>query len=152
MNKAKKAKQYIKNGGDRCPHCGSTSIEGGHFEVNHAGAWQEIGCNECDREWMDIYTLTSVSLDDEDEDEADTQVEAAPSPQDHVREIDPAWGMMIVENYTSHAIEIVQKRLESDPHEYHSWRAHFMGASPQWMALNDGQVYDPQNDPNRHDK
>ena len=140
-----KAKQYIENGGSHCPHCGSRSISGGHVEILSNEAWQEVVCDECSQEWLDLYTLTGVSLDD-------TVTDAPSSPQDHTEEIDPAWGKEIVENYKSHAIEMVQARLQNNPREYHSWRAHFMGASPRWMALHDGEVYDPKNDPNRDDK
>lgn len=50
--------QYVETGGTRCPFCGSQSIEGDSFEVDAGGAAQEVGCNNCDKTWTDVYTLT----------------------------------------------------------------------------------------------
>lgn len=53
-------KEYIKDGGTRCPRCRSDQIEGGPIEVDKGWADQEMWCNDCEASWIDKYTLTSV--------------------------------------------------------------------------------------------
>jgi uncharacterized protein (DUF983 family) len=43
-----------------CPYCGSGAIDGGFIEIDEGTASQKVGCNECDREWIDLYTLTGM--------------------------------------------------------------------------------------------
>lgn len=42
----------------RCPYCQSEDIEGQGFEYDDMS--QIIECNNCERRWKDIYTLTAV--------------------------------------------------------------------------------------------
>lgn len=49
--------QYVELGGIRCPFCGSQSIDGGPFEADAGGATQEVGCNDCNKTWLDVHTL-----------------------------------------------------------------------------------------------
>jgi hypothetical protein len=60
MLSTNKKMKYIANRGLRCPHCGSADISGGPFDCDETGAWQEITCRACDKEWTDIYTLADV--------------------------------------------------------------------------------------------
>lgn len=63
-----KLKRYLLNGGNKCPICGSDSIEGGPVQVDDGIAWQEIVCAECGNNWNDLYKLSGVetlSLDDD---------------------------------------------------------------------------------------
>lgn len=53
--------EYVQMKGAQCPFCRSTDIEGGPFNVNEGTASQEMGCNECDAEWADTYTLTGYA-------------------------------------------------------------------------------------------
>lgn len=52
---------YVKIHGSQCPFCYSNYIEGGHTEVDAAGAFQEIKCLTCGREWIDEYKLTGYN-------------------------------------------------------------------------------------------
>jgi len=50
--------QYIQAGGNRCPHCASEDIESWDLPiVEGATATQKIGCNSCNKEWVDQYQL-----------------------------------------------------------------------------------------------
>lgn len=60
-------REYIANSGNRCPHCGSFSIEAPDCpEVEGAAAHQRVVCNDCGKEWNDLYTLIGVDLDPSD--------------------------------------------------------------------------------------
>ena len=49
--------EYIKGDGNKCPFCGSEDITGGSIDVEGHSAVQEVSCNECNKEWHDIYQL-----------------------------------------------------------------------------------------------
>lgn len=53
---------YMKTGGAACPYCGSPDIGVSlfHYEIDGTGVRQEVGCNDCGKEWTDTYTLSSV--------------------------------------------------------------------------------------------
>ncbi|MFK3740918.1 hypothetical protein [Massilia sp. TN1-12] len=50
--------EYASIGGSCCPYCKSTQIAGGSVDVNAGGAYQEVSCGACDKEWTDTYALT----------------------------------------------------------------------------------------------
>jgi hypothetical protein len=52
---------YLATGSNTCPFCGSPHIEGGSVDVDSGGASQEVLCQCCTEEWVDIYTLTDVN-------------------------------------------------------------------------------------------
>lgn len=56
----KAKKKYLKNHGNKCPHCGSTELNSHAFESDDNYAWRDVSCLECDEEWQDIYILTDV--------------------------------------------------------------------------------------------
>jgi hypothetical protein len=57
----KKMLEYIASGGAWCPFCGSRHDFGGGFvEIDSGKATQPMHCVECDKRWIDIYTLTGV--------------------------------------------------------------------------------------------
>ncbi len=56
-----KDEQYIKNGGNCCPRCRSDNIEGKGVEIEKGKAYQPCFCHDCEHEWSDNYTLTSVT-------------------------------------------------------------------------------------------
>jgi len=55
----KQKKAYLKNY-NKCPHCQSDQIGGGFVEVDGDTACQIVGCNDCDKQWYDIYNLVDV--------------------------------------------------------------------------------------------
>lgn len=50
-------KEYVQTGGVRCPYCRSTNVEGQSIDVDAGEATQEMGCNDCNAEWVDCYKL-----------------------------------------------------------------------------------------------
>jgi transposase-like protein len=56
-------KNYIQDSGNYCPHCGSENMEhSSGFESDYNQAWVSVICRNCEKEWMDIYTLTDVEV------------------------------------------------------------------------------------------
>lgn len=54
--------KYVKNGGSKCPYCGSSDIEGvRHPQVDGPGASQEVHCRNCGKGWHDLYVLDDVT-------------------------------------------------------------------------------------------
>lgn len=51
---------YLAAGGLRCPYCGSTQIQGNEWNADSGSATQEVGCNDCDESWLDVYSLVGV--------------------------------------------------------------------------------------------
>jgi transposase-like protein len=45
---------------NHCPYCGSNDIEANAPEVDGPHAWADVTCNDCGKEWQDVYTLTHV--------------------------------------------------------------------------------------------
>ena len=52
---------------NRCPRCGSGSLDGGFVEVDGRYAWQRVRCGECGLSWVDTYRFDNASyFEDED--------------------------------------------------------------------------------------
>jgi hypothetical protein len=45
-----------------CPVCDGENIEGGDREVEDGRATQEMSCNHCDAEWVDVYKLEGITV------------------------------------------------------------------------------------------
>ncbi len=57
-------KAYVENKRETfCPSCGSKEIEGSSVTTGGGGASQEMGCNSCELEWMDHYTIETITVD-----------------------------------------------------------------------------------------
>jgi len=54
-------KQYLKDGGSRCPVCGSEDITGAAMDVEGEYHIQEMGCSVCDASWNDVFKLVGLS-------------------------------------------------------------------------------------------
>jgi transposase-like protein len=63
--------QYVKKGGNCCPFCRSTNIEGEGVDVNEGGASQECTCQDCNASWYDHYDLKGYQVINEPEDDVD---------------------------------------------------------------------------------
>jgi transposase-like protein len=61
----KSAKTYIVNGGIRCPFCNSGTISGEGFYTDNGNAWQKVECQDCGKEWKDLYTLVGIEVTEE---------------------------------------------------------------------------------------
>ncbi len=57
-------KQYIENGGIRCPVCGSDEISGTGINTDAGFVTQDVGCDKCGSTWTDEYELVGMTLDD----------------------------------------------------------------------------------------
>lgn len=58
-NKVKKpltSKQYLEEGGGKCPNCHSSNITADVVQVD-AEAWAEVTCDDCKATWQDVYKL-----------------------------------------------------------------------------------------------
>lgn len=50
---------YCKAGGNQCPACHGTAIEGdGPVQTDSNIAWREAVCNTCHARWTDEFSLT----------------------------------------------------------------------------------------------
>lgn len=49
--------RYVACKGDSCPFCGASGPIGQSWNTENGVASQKMSCNECDREWVDIYNL-----------------------------------------------------------------------------------------------
>jgi|WetSurSiteA1Bulk_404760.scaffolds.fasta_scaffold773768_1 hypothetical protein len=52
--------EYLKSDGLLCPFCGSSYIVAGDIEFEVAEVWQDVRCNDCKKEWNEVYTLTRI--------------------------------------------------------------------------------------------
>ena len=55
-------KAYIEGNQCICPVCKCDDIEGSSVNIDSGGAWQSVSCNNCNREWVDIYKLVDVEM------------------------------------------------------------------------------------------
>lgn len=54
---------YIRDGGNRCPHCRSNNISGRHIETDDASAWRVVECEDCEKSWTEVFTMTSMDIE-----------------------------------------------------------------------------------------
>lgn len=57
-----KINEYLKDS-LRCPRCGSSDINAGFVEITDDAAIKEVLCQDCDLNWTDGYTLSSVLIE-----------------------------------------------------------------------------------------
>jgi hypothetical protein len=58
LTEAKK-KQYVREGGIRCPYCGSKEIEPGKIRTDFV-ITVDVDCEACHRKWQERYDLAGV--------------------------------------------------------------------------------------------
>ncbi len=56
--------QYVQDGGGFCPNCRSDQIEGDSVDFDGAHCTQHMRCLECHAEWLDVYQLSSIQIQD----------------------------------------------------------------------------------------
>lgn len=49
--------EYTATGGNQCPHCHSTNVQGGRFDVESNVAWRDVECGDCNETWCDQFIL-----------------------------------------------------------------------------------------------
>jgi predicted nucleic-acid-binding Zn-ribbon protein len=52
--------RYVKEGGTRCPNCGSRDLEGRSVEINAGHATQSVDCLGCGAAWYEKYQLVRI--------------------------------------------------------------------------------------------
>lgn len=57
---ANQRQKYLRDGGAKCPFCGSKEIEGAAVNCEGDHHTQIIECQKCEREWMDVYKLNDI--------------------------------------------------------------------------------------------
>ena len=53
---------YMEKGGNECPHCGGTDISSCGFESDDTYAWREVECENCGKEWKELFSMTGIEL------------------------------------------------------------------------------------------
>ncbi len=53
-------KEYLESNGEICPYCGSWRQVSGQMDYDDDGAWIDRWCEDCNKEWRDIYTLLDI--------------------------------------------------------------------------------------------
>lgn len=61
----KQKKKYMINNGNICPFCESEEISADHADFDDCWVWRKVECNQCKKQWVDIYKL--VDIEDVDE-------------------------------------------------------------------------------------
>jgi hypothetical protein len=56
----KQKEEYVKHDGIYCPHCDGQNLQGEPFEADAGYASQEVMCMDCNENWTDVYTLSSI--------------------------------------------------------------------------------------------
>lgn len=56
--------QYVAIGANVCPFCGSGNIRGDELEVDGTKAFQACWCNDCGKNWADLYKLVGYEETD----------------------------------------------------------------------------------------
>jgi len=57
-------KIYLRNP-NVCPFCGSTNISAEHAEFEWDSGSRPVACEDCNKEWVEEFTLSSVIFNDE---------------------------------------------------------------------------------------
>jgi len=53
-------KEYLQGGGNHCPYCKSDNLSTGEKNFDDRYATVNVVCDDCAKEWTDIYTMTDV--------------------------------------------------------------------------------------------
>jgi hypothetical protein len=54
-------REYLLQGGVKCPKCSSPDLSGSTWNSDAGYAWQRIRCLGCNFEWNDVYRLSCMS-------------------------------------------------------------------------------------------
>ena len=61
----RQVREYIRGGGNQCPHCKSEEIEAGQSDFEAGVCWQVVRCPACGESWHDVYHLVAIHALDE---------------------------------------------------------------------------------------
>lgn len=57
--------QYVAKGGMCCPFCQACEVSAGRLKVDGPTITQVVECAVCQRDWVDVYTLTGYQVEGE---------------------------------------------------------------------------------------
>lgn len=49
--------QYVKSRGHCCPNCNGNNVSAREHDFNSGTATQDVVCDDCNAEWVDVYNL-----------------------------------------------------------------------------------------------
>ena len=53
-------REYVDNGGGRCPFYQSDNLSGGAWDAEYGTAYHEIACVSCGERWTTVYLLDHI--------------------------------------------------------------------------------------------
>lgn len=56
----KQKEEYIAHP-NTCPYCDSEELCGEHLETDDNYGWVHVHCEDCNKAWQDLYTLTGIA-------------------------------------------------------------------------------------------
>lgn len=56
----KQIKQHVSTGGTSCPYCNLDNINMYDQDIPSNQIIGKVSCDDCGKQWLDIYTLTSI--------------------------------------------------------------------------------------------
>jgi formate dehydrogenase maturation protein FdhE len=51
--------EYMRNP-DHCPYCKSQELWAEHTEHDTHGAWRLVKCQDCSKDWREVFTFTRI--------------------------------------------------------------------------------------------
>ena len=63
LNKKQK-KEYVDQGGVKCPYCGSDDIDVSNRNEEDTEIRDGVRCLSCDKEWTDVYKIVQIIEED----------------------------------------------------------------------------------------
>ena len=64
MNSEQK-RNYFKSKGLSCPFCNSKDLKAESPRLNEDGCEVDVNCEDCSKEWVELYTLTNIKSQEE---------------------------------------------------------------------------------------
>lgn len=56
----KKIQEKYQEDPNHCPFCGSDDITADQFEAEDRSAWRTVECNDCGKEWREVFVLELI--------------------------------------------------------------------------------------------
>ena len=53
--------EHVRANGGICPYCWSANLDWGGFDFEEDKFFQKVVCQDCEKEWSDVYTLTGYA-------------------------------------------------------------------------------------------
>lgn len=56
------SEKYLASDGENCPYCGSCYLTKGSINVENTGAYRDVGCYDCHKEWSEVFEMTGIAI------------------------------------------------------------------------------------------